>query len=398
MPFGPLRRSFWKSAARSRRVTAALGLVLLPMLTFVIVTGFLSYAAYNPRLRGNDNLSDPGFLHFYLFDWPTSPSWLYRLNQGVHVGIGVALVPIVLIKLWSVLPKLFEWPPVRSVSHALERLSLVALVGGILFELATGLLNISYDYVFGFSFYTAHIWGAVVFVAGFVVHVSLKLPLAWRAVRQRTKPADGPDELAAPKPWPRTISRRGIVALAGGSSLLVTVLYAGQTIGGFLRPLALLSPRGGPGSPTFPINRTATTAKVKRVDDSWRLELVGKQTVTLSRTQLLAMEQTTADLPIACVEGWSSVQTWTGVRLQDLAALVGFDQPVGAYVESLEKKGAYRHVSLSSRQIGAAEALLALKVGGEDIELDHGFPARLIIPAAPGVHNTKWVSKVTFGA
>ena len=220
-PPGPFRASFWKSAARGRRVTSALGLILLPLLTIVAVTGFLSYAAYNPRLAGNDNVHHAGFLHFYLFDWPTSPSWLYRLNQGLHVGIGVALVPIVLIKLWSVLPRLFEWPPVRSVAHALERLSLLALVGGILFELVTGLLNISNDYVFGFSFYTAHLYGAVVFVAGFVVHVSLKLPLAWRAIRRREKPADGPDELVALNPGPRTISRRGVVALAGGSSLVV---------------------------------------------------------------------------------------------------------------------------------------------------------------------------------
>ena len=47
-------------------------------------------------------------------------------------------------------------------------------------------------------------------------------------------------------------------------------------------------------------------------------------------------------------------------------------------------------------QVGASETLLALKVGGEDLTLDHGYPARLIIPAAPGVHNTKWVTRVTF--
>ncbi len=396
-PPGPFHREFWKSAARSRRVTAALGLILLPMLTFVIVTGFLSYAAYEPRLAGNENIpGGGGWLHFYLFEWPTSPSWLYRLNQGVHVGLGVALTPIVLIKLWSVLPKLFDWPPVRSVAQLLERISLIALVGGILFELATGLLNISYDYVFGFSFYTAHIYGAVVFVAGFVVHVALKLPLAWRSVRHRTTASDGPDDLAADRPWPRTISRRGIIALAGSSSIVVTILYAGQTIGGFFRPLALLSPRGGPGSPSFPINRTAATAKVKRVDDTWQVEVVGRETVRLSRAQLLALPQVTAELPIACVEGWSSVQTWTGVRLFDLARMVGLEEPVGAYVESLEQRGSYRHVSLSRGQVGASQTLLALKVGGKDLELDHGYPARLIIPAAPGVHNTKWVSRVTF--
>jgi DMSO/TMAO reductase YedYZ molybdopterin-dependent catalytic subunit len=365
------------------------------MLTIVIVTGLLSYAAYNPRLAGNDNVHN-SFLHFYLFDWPVTPSWLYRLNQGLHVAIGVALVPIVLVKLWSVLPRLFEWPPVRSPAHLLERISLLALVGGILFELVTGLLNISNDYVFGFSFYTAHLYGAVVFIAGFVVHVSLKLRLAYRATRRREKPADGPDDLAAPKPGPSTISRRGVVALAGGSSLVVAGLYAGQTIGGPFRATALLAPRGGPGSPSFPINRTAHTARVARVGDEWRLTLVGTDTVMLSRADLLAMRQVTAGLPIACVEGWSSSQTWRGVPLMALGRLVGLTKPVGAYVESLEQKGAYRHVSLSRRQVGAAHTLLALKCGGKDLTLDHGYPARLIIPAAPGVHNTKWVSKVTF--
>ena len=41
------------------------------------------------------------------FDWPASPSWLYRLTQGLHVGLGLVLVPVVLAKLWSVAPKLF---------------------------------------------------------------------------------------------------------------------------------------------------------------------------------------------------------------------------------------------------------------------------------------------------
>ena len=28
------------------------------------------------------------------------------------------------------------------------------------------------------------------------------------------------------------------------------------------------------------------------------------------------------------------------------------------------------------------------------LSLDHGYPARVIIPALPGVHNTKWVSRI----
>ena len=68
----------------------------------------------------------------------------------------------------------------------LERLSLVMIVGGIVFEMATGILNIQYDYLFGFNFYTAHYFGAWVFMTGFVVHVALKFPTMVRSLRSRS--------------------------------------------------------------------------------------------------------------------------------------------------------------------------------------------------------------------
>jgi DMSO/TMAO reductase YedYZ molybdopterin-dependent catalytic subunit len=43
-------------------------------------------------------------------------------------------------------------------------------------------------------------------------------------------------------------------------------------------------------------------------------------------------------------------------------------------------------------------ALLALRVNGNDLSPDHGFPARIIVPALPGVHNTKWVTSIAFRA
>ena len=156
----PLPR--FRSPLRGPWLTSVLGAVLLAALPVVILTGLLSYVAYGPQF-GQAIPGDVGFLRLPQFDWPASPSWLYRLTQGLHVGLGLVLVPVVLAKLWSVAPKLFAWPPVRSPAQALERLSLLLLVGGILFEIVTGLLNIQYDYVFGFSFYAAHYVGAWVF-------------------------------------------------------------------------------------------------------------------------------------------------------------------------------------------------------------------------------------------
>lgn len=184
---GPFRRSFWRSPIRGPWLTSVLGLMLLVSIPVLFVTGLLSYAAYNPDLSPiNDMTPGKGLLGFYLFSWPTHPVWLYRVTQGVHVTLGLAVVPILLFKLWSVLPKLFEWPPLRSPAHLLERLSLFLLVGGAVFEFATGILNIQTWYPFPTSFYTMHFYGAWVFMASLVVHVPLKLPTMIRALRSRS--------------------------------------------------------------------------------------------------------------------------------------------------------------------------------------------------------------------
>ncbi|MEV7558297.1 molybdopterin-dependent oxidoreductase [Streptomyces sp. NPDC089795] len=391
-------------------LTAVFGLVLLVGITLLFVTGLLSYAAYNPDLaRIDDQTPDKGWLGFYLFSWPTSPYWLYRLTQGVHVVLGVVLVPVLLAKLWSVIPKLFAWPPVRSVSHGIERLSLLLLVGGAGFEFVTGILNVQLHYIFPGSFYVLHFYGAWVFIGAFVVHVAFRLPRALRAVRAGpVEPEAGTEEaagLVSPRPAPPTISRRGALGMVGLGSLALLVVTAGQSVGGRWRRTALLAPHGqdpGTGPNGFQINKTAASVGIRPSDvgPAWRLTVRGPgRQVVLTRQELLAMEQHEAALPIACVEGWSTPdQVWSGVRLTDLAALVGrgTDTPQ-ALVESVQRGGSFSSVVLRDNQVRDHRSLLAVRVNGAVLSPDHGYPARVIVPGAPGVHQTKWVTRVTFG-
>jgi DMSO/TMAO reductase YedYZ molybdopterin-dependent catalytic subunit len=55
-----------------------------------------------------------------------------------------------------------------------------------------------------------------------------------------------------------------------------------------------------------------------------------------------------------------------------------------------------RQATLSRDQFRDPRSLLALEVNGRDLSMDHGYPARIIVPALPGVHNTKWVSTLRF--
>ena len=63
-------------------------------------------------------------------------------------------------------------------------------------------------------------------------------------------------------------------------------------------------------------------------------------------------------------------------------------------MRSLQPRGVLR-LGVAERRARSRDpdALLALKVNGADLSPDHGYPARIIVPALPGVHNTKWVGR-----
>jgi len=419
-PPGPFRRDFWRSPLRGPWLASFLSSALLPLIVICAITGFISHAAYDPDL-GQNAIVGPGGIGFdlYGFNWPTNPAWLYAFTQGLHVVAGVAAIPILLAKLWAVIPQFFEWPPVRSVAHMVDRLGLALLVGGSVFVFLTGVQNIGLWYPWPFNFVPAHYYAAFVFLGALALHVATKLPTVRRSFRERgviaplredlqhTRPEPpsteppGEHSSAPTSPAAPTISRRGLLATVGAGSAAVGIIAAGQAIGGPFRSLAVLAPHGpgqGTGPNDFQINKTAASVGIGPADvgPSWQLTVRGASEMALSREDLLRLAQSTQSLPIACVEGWSTTQDWTGVPLAELARLVGAEGSDSLFVESLQQSGAFNQTTLNAGQIADPRSLLALKVNGADLSLDHGFPARLIVPALPGVHNTKWVDTMTF--
>ena len=128
----PLPR--FRSRLHDERTATLIGTALGVAFATAFLTGLISHVLQHP----------PSWLAHHL---PTRPSWGYRLTQGLHVASGIAAIPLLLAKLWTVYPKLFEWPPLKSVLHALERLSILVLFAGAVFELVTGLLNSAQWYV-----------------------------------------------------------------------------------------------------------------------------------------------------------------------------------------------------------------------------------------------------------
>lgn len=326
------------------------------------------------------------------FTPPIGPAGLYRVTQGLHVITGLASIPLLLAKLFAVSPQLWRRPPVRGAIDAMERVGLLPLVGGSLFLLITGVANIAHWYPWRFFFPVGHWWAAWLVVGAMVVHVALKAPTLRRALGPGGRHADiggtAPGEL----------SRRGLLLTVAGAAGLLTLLTAGQTVP-FLRRTNLLGPRRSDLGPQgLPVNRTAEAAGTTGLadDPGYRLEVLDTRSgssATFTAADLGEMPQHSAELPIACVEGWSASARWTGVRVADVLVAAGV--PVGAVtVRSAQRGGLYSASDLSSDAAAGDDCLLALRIDGEPLHPDHGAPVRLIAPNRPGVLQTKWVTSL----
>lgn len=366
------------SPLHDERVAARLGVALGVAFSLCALTG-----AYSHLLQ-----SEPSWLTL-----PSRPAGLYRITQGVHVVTGFATVPLLLAKLWVVAPTLVEWPPVRSVGHALERLALLPLVGGAIFLLVSGVNNVARWYPWGFFFPKAHLWAAWITIGALVVHVGATLTTTRRGLRRRRAAAP-----AHPADQEERTERRRFLGGVAATSGLMAVATAGGTVA-WLSPVSFLAQRQpGVGPQGLPVNKTAASARVLEtaVDPAWRLLVTGEvqEELALSLDDLRALPQHEAELPIACVEGWSASAHWRGVRVRDLLDLAGARGDASVTVRSLQPRGLYRTSVLNRIQARDRDSLLALDLDGEPLHIDHGFPARLICPNRPGVGQTKWVREL----
>ncbi len=346
-------------------------------ISFVVcfLTGLLSHAIQHP----------PSW-----FSWRTRPAGLYRVTQGLHVATGIAAIPLLFAKLWSVFPRLFQWPMATGVLHAVERLSLLPLVGGSLFLLVTGLANIELWYPWVFFFPAGHYAVSFVVMGALLIHLVSKFATTRRVLLHGGR--SEPDQMAFAQ------GRRRFLGTVGAVSAGAVIVTVGQTLSP-LRGLALLAPRHPDiGVQGFPVNKTAPEAGVTKTatDVSFTLtvEARGAALRVFTLDELYAIAAREATLPIACVEGWSANRTWRGISVSDVLRLAGAPAHSSVSVESLQRSGRYRRSILTSGQIDDADTLLAFEVDGEPLHLDHGYPLRLISPNRPGVLQTKWVGKL----
>lgn len=118
---------------------------------------------------------------------------------------------------------------------------------------------------------------------------------------------------------------------------------------------------------------------------------------SFSLDALRALPQQTQITRHDCVEGWSAIGKWSGVRLGDVVdAVVPRRDARYVVFHCLDNDGsgnAY-YESLDLHQAHHPQALLALRLNDAPLDPDHGAPVRLRVPTQLGYKSAKWVARI----
>jgi DMSO/TMAO reductase YedYZ molybdopterin-dependent catalytic subunit len=129
---------------------------------------------------------------------------------------------------------------------------------------------------------------------------------------------------------------------------------------------------------------------------NWSLKVGGlvARPAMFSLDQLMRLPRTEMRVQHHCVEGWSAVASWQGVRVSEIAKLVGMDPRV-KYVEFRSFDSDY----WSSWDLGSSlhpQTLLAYGMNGHRLFPEHGAPVRLYSAVKLGYKNVKYLTEVNF--
>ncbi len=137
----------------------------------------------------------------------------------------------------------------------------------------------------------------------------------------------------------------------------------------------------------------------------WTLTLTGLksgQDVVLRVEDLARFPRHEQITRICCVEGWSAIAGWSGLRFSDLlrayppaaaAKWAAIDSSVN--LNGMGQSDPY-YVSIDFPTVNHPQTLLATHLNGALLGVDHGAPVRLVVPMKLGLKNIKAITKIAY--
>ena len=170
-------------------------------------------------------------------------------------------------------------------------------------------------------------------------------------------------------------------------------------------------------APTYPANQAANPPRtngmegldgeVDLTDYQLSIKQPGRQPLNISIGELKKLPKHDLIFDFKCVEGWSQIQHWRGVKFADFVTRYGLGTRSGKAPSADDLTDFYRYVGLETPDgayyVGLdmpsalhPQTLLAFEMNGQPITAEHGAPVRLIVPVKYGVKNLKRIGTIQF--
>ena len=131
---------------------------------------------------------------------------------------------------------------------------------------------------------------------------------------------------------------------------------------------------------------------------TWKLTvqgLAGSGAGHVTMAQIRELPRAEQITQLNCIEGWTTVVRWAGVRFSDFAAKYAPESVDSKYVGMFTPDESY-FVGLDTASAMHPQTLLCYEMNGEPLTHAHGAPLRLVIPVKYGVKNIKRIGRIVY--
>lgn len=134
------------------------------------------------------------------------------------------------------------------------------------------------------------------------------------------------------------------------------------------------------------------------LDSNWKLHVVRSpgDTLLITLADIKSLPKTDLVFDFKCIEGWSQVTHWAGVKFSDFARKYSLDTETQMKYVGLETPDKKYYVGIDMPSMMHPQTILCYEMNGQPLPMNQGYPLRLIIPVKYGIKHLKRIGTMSF--
>ena len=156
---------------------------------------------------------------------------------------------------------------------------------------------------------------------------------------------------------------------------------------------------------TYPVSDADKNVRVNgddglqsSLDTLWKLQVVKAtgDTLRISLDEIKKLPKTDIVFDFKCIEGWSQITHWSGVKVKDFLEHYNLTNEVKMSYTGISTPDQKYYVGIDMPSFIHPQTILCYEMNGQPLPLSQGYPLRLIIPIKYGIKHIKRIGTIYF--